>query len=217
MISKMRQIIILSFLCVVYSADLLNCYVLDYLDQWFSNWAPFSGYASISQGKVGKIKRDLWKAPILDSDRYLGSQRDVVVEFNRRHPGKSVTHSAVGKRLNKFRETRSTQDKQRSGRPSTGGARILTAQYFLSLCKRSHLNQYVSADRIRVTKTSRDKLPLVGKGTGSLIIIDSQLLQTAKVPADSMSLVGSELATSERPVHHSWRGSRLENNHSLGK
>lgn len=48
------------------------------------------------------------------------SHRDVSREFNQRHPGRGpITHSTVGRLLEKFRATGSVCDLTRSGRPRT--------------------------------------------------------------------------------------------------
>jgi transposase len=58
---------------------------------------------------------------VLLSGRQGWTQRQVADEFNARHPERNrITHGAVGKLVNKFKETSSVDDKPRVGRPSVG-------------------------------------------------------------------------------------------------
>jgi transposase len=58
---------------------------------------------------------------VLLSGRQGWTQSQVADEFNARYPERNPTrHSAVGKLVNKFKETGSVVDKPRVGRPSVG-------------------------------------------------------------------------------------------------
>ena len=54
---------------------------------------------------------------ILLSGRDGATNRSVAEQFNRNHPHENVSHTSVGRLINKFRETGSVVDKKRSGRP----------------------------------------------------------------------------------------------------
>lgn len=57
---------------------------------------------------------------VLLSGREGWSYRKIAEEFNRRHPARQpISFTAVGKLVNKFKETGSVLDKPRSGRPKT--------------------------------------------------------------------------------------------------
>jgi transposase len=58
---------------------------------------------------------------VLLSGRQGWTQRQVADEINARHPERNpITNSAVGKLVEKFKETGSVVDKPRVGRPSVG-------------------------------------------------------------------------------------------------
>ena len=54
---------------------------------------------------------------ILLSGRVGAANRSVAEQFNRNHPHENVSHTSVGRLINKCRETGSVVDKKRSGRP----------------------------------------------------------------------------------------------------
>ncbi|XP_029656039.1 uncharacterized protein LOC115229916 [Octopus sinensis] len=51
------------------------------------------------------------------SGRDGATNRTVAETFNQKHPGKAVSHTTVGRLVQKFRATGSVHDKLRSGRP----------------------------------------------------------------------------------------------------
>ena len=54
---------------------------------------------------------------ILLSGRDGATNRSVAEQFNRNHPHENVSHTSVGRLINKFRKTGSVVDKLQSGRP----------------------------------------------------------------------------------------------------